>query len=121
MNIKTLKSVLLVMLAFMARANAMHRLAQQPQQEQRIERPSSYDARSEEEKSAYIFNFGANGSVQMLRGPQRRSANYNNFSFDCFGRYKKSYLKSINYAYLLYSAGYVRSSKLILFPFHVFW
>lgn len=109
------------MVAFVASANAMHRSAPQPQQGQRIERPSSYDARSEEEKSAYIYNLGANGSVQMLRGPQRRSGNYNNFSFNCLSRYKKSYLKSINYAYLLYGAGYVRSSKLILFPFHVFW
>lgn len=120
MNVKTLKSVLLVMATFVVRAYAVHRSAPQPIQESRIERPSSCE-RGAEEKVPYIYYLGSNGSVQMFRSGQQRSGSFSSFPFAYFNKYKKSYLKSFNLTYLQQGVGYVRSCRLILFPFHVFW
>jgi hypothetical protein len=71
-------------------------------------------------RSPYIYFLGLNGTFQIYRAQSQRGGSFVKSLLLNAGYFYTGY-KSLTITFLSVGAGHLSSSKLILFPFHVFW
>jgi hypothetical protein len=71
-------------------------------------------------RNPYIYFLGLNGTFQIYRAQSQRGGNFVKSLLLNAGWFYTGF-KSLTITFLRVGAGHLSSSKLILFPFHVFW
>jgi hypothetical protein len=119
MNCRFFKYLLLVFAVATAKAKGESKNHSQSVIYQRIFGPSSYSDR-ENSHIPNIYFLGTYGSVQIYRSQTQRTVSLFKNPFVYTTKYN-AYFQFLSNTFKHTSAGYARSCKLILFPFHVFW
>jgi hypothetical protein len=119
MNIRFFKYLLIFSVAFATKSSAMQTNRAEATLSQRIFGPSSYSNR-ETSSSPYIYFLGSPNGGQIYRSQQQRTVSFFKSPYVYINKYR-AYYQSLNQIFKRARTGYVRSCKLILFPFHVFW
>lgn len=86
---------------------------------QRIFSPLRYND-GENSNAPNIYFLGSINFSQIYRSQSPRIVNFLKSPFIYINKFR-AYYKSLNYKFQYTGAGYMRSCKLILFPFHAFW
>jgi hypothetical protein len=119
MDCRFFKYLLLLFTAIAVKSKGESKNSQQSVIYQRIFGPSSY-SEHENSRCPNLYYLGSYGSNQIYRSQSQRTVNFLKSPFAYVNKFK-AYCLSLNYTFRHTSVGHVRSSKLILFPFHVFW
>lgn len=119
MNNRIFKYLALIFAVFSANSKADVKNSDGSVIYQRVFGPSSYSER-ENSRVPHIYFLGSYAPVQIYRSQSQRSVTvFKNLAAQVnkFG----GFFKFLNNTFAQTRVGYVRSLKLILFPFHVFW
>jgi hypothetical protein len=119
MNKRFFKYLLLFAAAIAVKSNGFAQNRDAATLSQRIFGPSSYSNR-DNNNYPYIYFLGSPNSSQIYRSQSQRPVNFLKAPFVYTNKFR-TYCKSLNNIFQRAGSGYVRSCKLILFPFHVFW
>jgi hypothetical protein len=119
MNNRFFKYLLLISVVFATKSSGMSKNHEEGTLCQRIFGPSSYSNR-ENNSYPYIYFLGSGNAAQIYRAQSQRSANFFKTPYVYVNKFR-TYFKALNQTFQRAGTGYVRSCKLILFPFHVFW
>jgi len=119
MNRRIFKYLLIFSAVIAAKAKGESKFLQQSRVYKNIFGPSSYDGR-DNGRLPYFYFLGSYNNGQILRSQSQRTVNVLKNAAICLNKFN-AYFKFLSYNFPQTSVGYVRSAKLILFPFHVFW
>lgn len=119
MNQRFFKYLLIFSVAFAAKAKGESKISHLSAISRHIFGTTPRDVQ-ENGRVPYFYFLGSYNNGQIFRSQNPRSANAFKNTGAGISNFK-AYFSFLSYKFPQTSVGYVRSAKLILFPFHVFW